>query len=237
MQIDVLFTPADLTEASIEGRTALIVDVLRATTTMITALAAGTPAIYPVEGIEEARELAAQLGGAILGGERGGLPPQGFQRGNSPLEYQGGSGDQPVVLTTTNGTRALARAQAAGAAAIAAGAFINARAVATWALSTDRDITVLCAGTHGRFSLDDTLAAGCIVQRLRDQVPTGLTFTDSAIAALILWERYRDNPKEGLLGAVHGQQLESLGFSDDLAYCAGVDTLERVPVLQDGRLV
>lgn len=237
MEVDVLFTPADLAEASLTGRTAIVVDVLRATTTIVTALAAGTPSVYPVEGTEEARQLASELETAILGGERGGLPPEGFHRGNSPLEYQRGSDNQPVVLTTTNGTRAMARAQASGAAAIAAGALVNARAAAQWAVGAGRDITVLCAGTHGRFSLDDAITAGCIVERVLAEASIAVSHTDGATAALTLWERYRNNPLEGILAAIHGQRLEKLGFTNDLSYCTRVDILDRVPVLQEGRLV
>lgn len=233
-----LFTPADLGAVSLAGRTVIVVDVLRATTTVATALAAGAPAVYPVEGIEEARRLAAELGGAVLGGERGGLPPEGFQRGNSPLEYQNGSDGQPIVLTTTNGTRAIARAKEGSAGAIAAGALVNAKAVAAWAVGRGSDITVLCAGTHGRFSLDDVVAAGCIVDRASSEAAAGrLTLTDGALGALMLWQRFRENPREGLLLAAHGQRLKRLGFVDDLTYCASVDVLERVPVLQEASMV
>lgn len=237
LEIDVLYTPADLNEVSLSGRAVIVVDVLRATTTIITALAAGAPAVYPVEGIEEARQLAAELGGAALGGERGGLPPEGFQRGNSPLEYRASPDGKPIVLTTTNGTRAIARAKEGGAAAIAAGALVNAKAVASWALGIGSDITVLCAGTHGRFSLDDVIAAGCIVDRASSMAESGLNLTDGALGALLLWQRFCENPREGLLSAVHGQRLERLGFEDDLTFCAAVDAFERVPVLQDARLV
>lgn len=233
-----LFTPADLSAVSLAGRTVIVVDVLRATTTIATALAAGAPAVYPVEGIDEARRLACELGEAVLGGERGGLPPEGFHRGNSPLEYQSGSDGRPIVLTTTNGTRAIARAKEGGAAAIAAGALVNAEAVTAWALSSGTDITVLCAGTHGRFSLDDAVAAGCIVDRARSMAEPGrLHLTDGAWGAFTLWQRFRENPREGLLLAAHGQRLERLGFAKDLTYCAAVDVLDRVPILHDSRLV
>lgn len=236
MQLDVLFTPGDLQEVAIEGRTVLVVDVLRATSTIATALAAGTPTVYPVESIEAARALAETLDGAILGGERGGVAPEGFQRGNSPLEYREGSDGRPVILTTTNGTKALQRSVEAGAAHIATAAMVNARAAAQWAVEQGGDVVVLCAGTHGQFSLDDAIAAGCIVRRARSRAQEPVTLGDGAAAALALWQRYRENPLEGLLAAKHGRILEQLGFQDDLNYCANVDALTVVPVMQNGRI-
>lgn len=236
MQIDVLFTPADLASAQIEGRTVLVVDVLRATTTIATALAAGTPAVYAVESIEEARRLAARLGDAVLGGERGGVAPEGFDRGNSPLEYRDGSSGRPVILTTTNGTVALQRALEAGAGHVGAAALVNARAAAEWAMEQGADVAILCAGTHGRFSLDDAVTAGCIVRRARSRAREQAPLGDGARAALELWRRYRENPLEALLASRHGRELERLGFHEDLRYCAAVDALTTVPVLRNGRL-
>lgn len=123
MEIEVLLTPGELGDASLAGRTAIVIDVLRATSTIATALGNGAAAVRAVAEVEEARTVAAGLSGAVLGGERGGLPPAGFDCGNSPLEYTPRQVEgREVVLCTTNGTYALTLAARAQAAAIATAA-------------------------------------------------------------------------------------------------------------------
>lgn len=237
MNIDVLFLSRDVEAISLHGRTAVVIDVLRATTTIATALAHGAQGVYPVAGVDEARALAKTYNGAVLGGERGGLPLEGFQAGNSPLEYtEALVGGRVVVMTTTNGTKALRRTVEAKATYIATGALVNARAVARWTLGRGGDVTLVCAGTEERFSLEDAAGAGCIVAACQ-ALATDCVLTDAAFAAMKLWERYSHTPGDVFADSLHGRRLEGLGFAADLKYCASVDTVSVVPVWQGDRLV
>lgn len=237
MYIDVVFLQQNVAPASLQGRTVLVVDVLRATSTIATALNEGALAVYPTASLDDARKLATELPQALLGGERGGIAPEGFAAGNSPLEYTRERVDgRPVILTTTNGTQALHQAIVGQAQEIGTAALINARAAARWALSLGHDLTILCAGTEGVFSLEDALGAGCVVARC---VEAGArpNLTDAAFVTKVLWERYEKAPATGFIDSEHGRRLLDLGFSADLTYCAGVDTVATAVMWRGGKLV
>lgn len=237
MKIDVLFVSEEAERIPLTDQCVLVIDVLRATTTIVAALAAGAPVVHPVADVEEARRLAQELPRAILGGERGGLPLPGFHAGNSPAEYTTDLvTERPVVITTTNGTLAMRRALAAGAEAMGAAALLNAQAAAEWALEQGRDLTIVCAGTEGRFTLEDTIGAGCVIERSLAYEPR-LDLTDAARAALRLWQEYRSDPGRAFSDSFHGRRLERLGFAEDLHACARVDGERVVPVWHDGRLI
>lgn len=237
MQIDVLFTSREATYTSLEGRTAAIIDVLRATTTIAVALQRGAEAVYPVADLDEARRLAQGQDGAILGGERGGLRPEGFHAGNSPFEYTTELvAGRPVLFTTTNGTLAIARALEAGAERLATGALVNARSVAQWAIEKGAPLTLVCAGTEGRFTLEDVVGAGCIIAEC-ERISPNAELTDAAVAARHLWERYAEEPLRSFDDSSHGRRLRALGFSEDLLFCADVNRLAITPVWTGERLV
>src|SRR5690625_3630724 len=170
IHIDVLFTDHALTPQSRSGQTVIVIDVLRATSTIVTALHHGARAVYPVAEVDQARALARHMPQALLGGEREGVPCEGFHMGNSPLEY---TADQvkrrDVILTTTNGTNALQKAVHSGAAAIGTGTLLHASTTAAWCLQQNNSVTLVCAGTHGHFGLEDALGAGCIIEHCVQQ--------------------------------------------------------------------
>lgn len=237
MQIDVLYTSREATYTSLRGHAAVIIDVLRATTTIAAALSRGATAVYPVADIDEARQRVAGLEGAILGGERGGLPPEGFHAGNSPFEYTAELvAGRPLLFTTTNGTLAIARALEAGAARLATGALVNARSVARWAVRQGMPLTLVCAGTEGRFTLEDVVGAGCIIAEC-ESVHPNITLTDAAVAARHLWNRYAEEPVRSFDDSAHGRRLRQLGFKGDLEYCAAVNELDLTPEWTGDRLV
>lgn len=237
MDIEVLFTPGELGSASLAGRTAIVIDVLRATSTIATALANGAAAVRAVAGVEAARNVAAGLPGAILGGERGGLPPDGFDCGNSPLEYtKERVGGREVVLCTTNGTYAFTLVADAQASAVGTAALVNAEAAARWVKQIGRPLTILCAGTHGRFSLEDVVGAGCVLAHL-PEFADQIRQNDGAHTALALWERYAADPISVFAASKHGRNLADLGFSADLEFCALVNQIAGVPVKDGERLV
>src|SRR5262249_50719511 len=174
MQVHVAFMPGEFPELELAGRVALVVDVFRATSMVVAAFGAGCARVIPVASEAAARERAAALAPepVLLAGERGGDPIEGFDLGNSPLDCTPERvGGRTLVLTTTNGTRAMLKAGEAAAAALAA--LTNVAAAAQWAVNHRRDVTVLCAGEQGRFSLEDTGCAGLLVAGLPRGSPEG----------------------------------------------------------------
>lgn len=243
MRLQVAFLPRDVSASA--GRVCVVLDVLRASSTLVTLLEQGAAPLYVAESVEAARALADRLAsrGArpLLCGEVGGLPPAGFDHGNSPTELaRVPLRGRPVVLATSNGTRALAAL--AAAPAVLVGCFRNAAAVAARGLVLARalgaDLTLVCAGdAHGTaFSLEDAVAAGCLAERALatagDLVPD-----DAALAARRLWHAYGGGrapaaaAAEAFAAAAHGRELAALGFAADLAYCAQTDVSQAVPRL------
>src|SRR5437764_4244443 len=166
-EVQVHLLPELIPPGRLAGGVAVVIDVLRATTTMIYALAAGCTCVRPCAEVEEARELAGGMraGRVLLGGERGGKPLPGFDLGNSPREYTGKlCKGCTLVLTTTNGTRALLRAAEAARTLLAG--FVNYSAVCEQLRQETRPIHIICAGTEGDVTLEDTLLAGALVDYL-----------------------------------------------------------------------
>lgn len=252
LRIDVAFTWSDVTESRARGSIAVVIDVLRATTMIASLLHAGASEVWATKEIDDARRLAGGLDGALLAGERGGLPPEGFDMGNSPLEIQPAKvHGRPVVITTTNGTAAIERA--AAAEVLVTAAFVNVSAVARLLVNNlaksrgnkradDQvsNLLIVCAGTEGEFSLDDCLCAGMLVARLEetaagrdaDGAPWNGRFelSDSALAARILYETRRGRLKETLTECRHGRRLAGLGLGGDIEFAAAVDRFGIVPV-------
>ena len=232
-QVHLIETAAAITRQEVEGCHVLVMDVLRATSTILTALANGAKSVIPVETVEEALRLKAQQPDCLLGGERGGIRPEGFDCGNSPLEYTEASVcGQTVILTTTNGTRALVGCRSAGAASVGCAGFLNGDAAVRRLLARAGDLALVCAGTKDRFSLDDFLCAGMLIQRICQAEIVNLS--DMGWNALLMYKAYGDKLAEALAHARHYQVLQGLGFSADLVYCLTKNRLDIAPEY-DGR--
>jgi 2-phosphosulfolactate phosphatase len=210
------------------GGLAVVIDVLRAATTIVHALAAGCTAVCPCAEVEEARELAGQMraGRVLLGGERGGVPLPGFDLGNSPREYttkicRGNT----LVFTTTNGTQALLCAAEAERTLVAG--FVNYSAVCEQIRQDPRPLHIICAGTDGAVALEDTLLAGALVDYLCEVMEVRLN--DSARLA---WDCF-ENHGRLLQGALEisqgGVKLRELGYDEDIRAAAQVDQFNLVP--------
>ena len=202
-----------------------VIDVFRATTSIGAALEAGAQAIVPVAELDQARALKRRAPGAVLAGERGSVPPPDFDMGNSPVAFSAArlQGAQ-VILTTTNGT--LAVANAAGATGIFAVSLRNARQAARTLADQRGSVTLLCAGTEGAFSLDDFYAAGVVARGLAG---SGWALSDSAWAAALLAERPVDEVVNRSTCRHYGRLLER-GFDDDVSYALTPDSSRLVPV-------
>ncbi len=237
MEIDMAFTPDEVEKKDLREKSVVVIDVLRATSTMIVAFENGCAAFIPVGTIEEARDLVAEKKSAdfLLGGERGAMPVEGFHCGNSPRDYDRKTvKGKTVVMTTTNGTRTLVAAR--NGAEIFIGAFLNLSALAQRLMESGRDVLIACSGEKGVFCLDDTLCGGAIIARLEERgVP--LRLREAAGAARILFDRYGRDILKSLRDCEWGRQLENLGLGEDIPICAHLDSSRLVPVYQEGRIL
>ena len=213
-----------------------VVDCLRATTTIAAALAAGCPAVIPAEDEGLARRWAADRG-AVLAGERGCVPPPGFDQGNSPAECtpQAVSGRE-VVLWTTNGSRALAAVTPVGAEVVAF-ALVNAGATARHLLRGGcRRLAIVCAGTEGEFSLEDAFAAGALIDRLSGPEGYALRLDERATAALLLYRGGHEDPRAVLDATAAAAKLRQRGLGADVGFASQEDVLSVVPAWRAGAL-
>jgi 2-phosphosulfolactate phosphatase len=230
MNVDLAVTWEEAGAIALPGQVAVVIDVLRATSTIVAAFDSGAREVVPVRSVKAGRDLASKLGRerVVLCGERGGLRIKGYELGNSPLEYtREAVAGKTVLLTTTNGTRALAAALRADA--VAAAALTNVGAVAAWLYARDEDLTIICAGTEGRLSLDDLYCGGMLISRLLEPGHVR-NLSDGARTAIEWFVSNAGNAPHVLASCLHGQRLAALGFSEDLAYCAQVDSSTQVPI-------
>jgi len=228
LEIDVFTTLNGIPDEAIANKTIVVVDVLRATTTITVALAAGCLEVIPVLTPEEAIEMRERLGDerVLLGGERNALKIPGFDLGNSPLEYTAEVvGGKRLIITTTNGTRAIRRA--AAGRQVFLGAMLNAPTVARIAAGEAADITIICAGTRDRFSLEDFLTAGLQADELVSQGE--FTLRDGALAARDYYLCHRADLAAAIKASFHGRLLAELGLGTDMDFCAQVGTTAVVP--------
>lgn len=211
---------------------AVVVDVLRATTTIITAIANGAVEVIPVRSIEEAFEYRAK--GYLLCGERGSLKPQGFDLGNSPLEYtKERILGKKLCMTTSNGTVALLKARTLSSR-VYIGGFVNLSALVE-KLAGFEKILILCSGNEGHVSFEDSLLAGAIVSKLVSNNKTevraeNVFLSDSALIVEKLWEKFGF---PNLIGA-HAGKLIELGFAADVEFAKRVDYYSVVPEYSEG---
>lgn len=244
MNIEVAFVPALLAHAS--TKVCAVVDVLRASSTIVTMLDRGASEVLVCATVDEARRLArARPGRYLLCGEVGSLPPEDFDYGNSPSEFSTlDLRDRRIILATTNGTVALAAA--ADAPAVLVGSLLNLSAAAEATLREARsrrlDITIVCAGRgHGRyFSMEDTFCAGALVERMLTVSPQRPHLWNDALAARRLYRSYRRSPLAALNDADHRRSLLEVGLGHDVEFCAQIDISRRVPRLyhdQEGHLL
>ncbi len=247
--LNVYALPKLVDPEELAGGTVVVIDVLRASTTIIYALEARATEVIPCQEVEEARAVAGRLpgDGVVLGGERGGLPIDGFDLGNSPHEYLPDRvGGKTLVFTTTNGTRAILRARQADRVLI--GAFVNATAVLEQ-LGQQEQIHLLCAGTHGQIGRDDVLMAGMLVDRILRQGEPIYQQNAQAITARETWlQAFRlsraigaeplELPRlaEQLRNSAGGKNLIAVGLEDDILAAARIDRFGSVPELDRERM-
>jgi len=242
--LNVYALPRLVAPEELAGSTVVVIDVLRASTTIVHALAAGAREVIPCTEVEEARRIAADFapGEAVLGGERSGVRIDGFDLGNSPSEYTRQTvGGRTLVFTTTNGTRAMAVCRQADRVLI--GAFVNARAVCDRLAEAER-IALLCSGTRGEIGRDDVLLGGLLVERLQRRKGPTCQRNVQAIIARENWASSFAVPialgaepmdpellARELRTSPGGQNLLAIGLDDDILTAAQTDRFDCVPEL------
>ena len=230
-ELNVHLLPTLAAPGRLAGAVAVVIDVLRATTTIVHALAAGCKEVRPCADLDEARKLAdgMRAGRVILAGERGAEKVPGFDRGNSPREFAPSNCKGcTLVLSTTNGTLALLRAAEAERVLVAG--FVNYSAVCEQLRYDARPLHIVCAGSDGEPSFEDTLLAGALIECLCDYYE--LKLNDSARLA---WDCFENNGhmlRSALDLGRGGQMLHGLGFDSDVAMAAAVDHFALVPELK-----
>jgi 2-phosphosulfolactate phosphatase len=229
LKLDVYFTPYDFNDSEYPGYSALVIDVLRATTSIATACAHGCECIIPVKTVEEAVQLKTRYPDVLLAGERKGCLIPGFNLGNSPREYttEQVSG-KTIVMTTTNGTLALSKA--AAMQTVYTCAFVNVESITRTVYNAKENLVIICAGSEGRFSLEDVLCAGLVAERLS---PTA-KLSDTALAAQAMYRDFSTDLLRRVTESSHAQYLNNIGFGQDIALCLEQDTLSVVPKFSKG---
>lgn len=231
-QIEVCLTPELIHLYDLTDKIVVVVDIFRATTTMVTALANGVESILPLSGLEECRAMAAKS--YVIAGERNGQTADGFSLGNSPLSYLNEAfKGKKIAMTTTNGTLTIAKSKE-GSAEILIGAFINLQATISYLIKKDKDILIHCAGWKGKFNLEDSLYAGALVDGLSQSHNYEC---DGAIATRSLYLQNHNDLNFFLQQASHAKRLQNHNIEADIDFCLTIDKYLIVVKEVNGELV
>ncbi len=220
MKIDIILLPKETTAMDLSDTVCIVLDIFRATTSIVTGLANGCKAIAPALSIEDARTLASQMGPVLLAGERQSIKIEGYDLGNSPFEFcQDTVKDRSIVMTTTNGTIAIKATE--GAYRTLIGSFVNAKAVCRQAKQYGKDIVIVCAGL--------------LVQLLTAE--NDLIMTDSAQGALLMYTAAKENLVAMAVKSRNGKRLYDIDRMNDVEYCLHADQFNIVPQYIEGKIV
>lgn len=228
--IEVILSPAVRELYNLNGKIVVVIDVFRATTTICAALDNGARSVIPVKNLEDAQDYQSR--GYLLGGERNGIKMPGFDFGNSPREYTGDVIEgRDLVLTTTNGTKAISLSKDADV--ILAGAFVNISCIVDYLQGIDKDVVLFCAGWKNRVNMEDSLFAGNVVNLLSE---THATVCDSAIMVSNWASSAAESDVDLLQKGSHAMRFKKLGVTD-LPYCLDRDIHPVLPILEKNKLV
>lgn len=235
MNMDIITSAGDIKREKILGKTVVVIDMLRATSVITTAAANSCREVIPVLTIEDALELAKKYNGnCILGGERKAVKIEGFNCSNSPLEYTKELVEnKSIILTTTNGTRAIKGCE--GAKDIFIGCMLNALKLSEEIMKKGNDIVLVNAGTYDQFSMDDFICSGYIIDCILNITGRAcdIELSDICKTAHYVYEMNKDI-KGFIKNASHYKRIESLGLLADLEYCVQKSIIDVVPVYKDG---
>jgi 2-phosphosulfolactate phosphatase len=235
MKIDLSFNAGQFDELQLRDKNVIVLDVLRASSTITVALNNGAREIIPVASIESAVKISGSLFGEVTlrGGERNGKTIEGFNLGNSPLEYsETAVRGKSIIYCTTNGSVAMAKSRYARTLAV--GSFINLTATTDFIRAENKDFLFICAGranSIGNFSMEDAVCAGMMIQNLLKAESLEVELSDSAKAAHALSKSFGRSILKMLKTSEHGKYLIEIGFAEDLKICAHLDSVPVLPIL------
>ncbi len=235
MKIELSYGATELDELQLRDKNIVVIDVLRASTTVAVALKNGAREIIPVANIESAVKISGSLFGDVTlrGGERNGKMIQGFNLGNSPLEYTEATvRGKSIIYCTTNGSVAMAKSRYARHMAV--GSFVNLSSIVEYMKEINDDFLIICAGKNASFStfgLEDAVCAGMMITKLSEEKSLDLHLTDAAVAAKALYKSFGRSILKMLKSSDHGRYLLEIGFEEDIKLCAQVDSVPVLPVL------
>lgn len=232
-RVEVCFTPDEYSYFKGQFEIVIIIDVLRATSTICSAFQNEVKAVIPVATVEEA--FAFQKQGFLVGGERNGEIIDGFDFGNSPFSFlQLNAKGKEIVLTTTNGTKALNIAKDAEQVVI--GSFLNLGILCSWLISQNKNVLCLCSGWHGRFNLEDSICAGAIAETL---IATGgyTSDEDASVAAKYLYGQTKRSYFGFLKMSSHRRRLKSMNLNEDVKFCLTPNKIPIIPILNDKKII
>ncbi|UXP33058.1 2-phosphosulfolactate phosphatase [Reichenbachiella agarivorans] len=230
--IDVCLSPNLIDLYDLKGKIVVVVDILRATSVMTTALAHGAKEIIPVEHLDEAKGYLTKKG-YLCAAERGGQQIEGFPLDNSPFSYMDESiVGASIVITTTNGTLAIKRSEEADEILI--GSFLNLSSIADYIKMQNKDVLVHCAGWKGKTNMEDTLFAGALVEKLKLSHQLGC---DTPHMALTYWEAVKADLSETIANSSHAKRLNGLNITEDISFCMRIDEYQVVPKMKGDKLV
>lgn len=231
---DVFFTGRSFQEDELKGKAVVVVDVLRASSTIITAMNNGAKGVIAVPDSGEASTIAQNLDptGYLMCGEKDGVKIEGYHLGNSPLEYTADAiAKKTLIFNTTNGSKAVSRS--ASASRVFIGGFLNMSALTEKLRTLEKPLIIICAGWKNRLSFEDLLCAGNILNELYEgNLP--LDAPDGAKTAFAIYGKFGHDIEGAVYGSNHAVKLRELGFEDDVVYCSRKDTTSIVPELKDG---
>jgi len=231
-RLEVCLTPALLDLYTIEDSIVVVIDILRATSSIVYGIENGATSIIPVAQVEDCLNYSNR--GYLLAAERNGEVVQGYDFGNSPFSYTKEKvGGKTVVLTTTNGTKALHLARAR-AHQVVIGSFLNLKSLCDWLKLQNKNVLLLCAGWKDNFNLEDTLFAGAVVAELRKEFTH---FDDSSVAAEDLFQLAKNDLRAYINKSSHSHRLAALSIEEDVKFCLQLNICTAIPVLQGETLV
>jgi 2-phosphosulfolactate phosphatase len=233
-KLEVVLTPALLPLYEAHGKIVVVIDILRATSSMCVAFQTGVTKILPVSTPEECR-LFKDFD-FLCAAERNAIKVQGFDMGNSPFEFQNPLiKDRNIAFTTTNGTKAIKAAKEQGAAVVAIGSFLNLNAMAKWLVKQQKSVLLVCAGWKDKYNLEDTLFAGALVNLVKNDFTIEC---DSALSAGLLYETASANLEALVRKSSHAQRFKLTSIhEDDVQFCLQHNTMNLVPVMQGEYIV
>lgn len=231
---DVYYTGRSFSDDEVKNKVIVAIDVLRAGSSIVTALQNGARGVIPVADMGDASTIAQNLDSAsyLLCGERDAVKIEGYHLGNSPFEFTPDAvSKKTLIFNTTNGTRTIDRCSVGGQVFI--GCFLNISAVVEKLKSVEKPVVIVCSGWKNRLSFEDLLCAGNIIHKLNDgNLPADAP--DGARVAFALYEKFGQDVQSAIQGSNHATFLRGLGFEKDVAYCSQTDIVSIVPAMEDG---